>query len=80
MTKNEYFLPYQMRWLNDNSKIKIWEKSRRIGATYVQSFEDVQDCINKRVPYITNSSTKFKKASWIGVTIKLRFSLLCPRG
>ena len=21
---NNYFLPYQMRWLNDTSKIKIW--------------------------------------------------------
>ena len=53
---NNYFLPYQMRWLNDTSKIKIWEKSRRIGATYVQSFEDVQDCINKRVPSVWFSS------------------------
>jgi len=54
--KTNYFLPYQMRWLNDHSKIKIWEKSRRIGATYVQSFEDVQDCINKRVPAVWFSS------------------------
>ncbi len=53
---NKYFLPYQMRWLNDDSKIKIWEKSRRIGATYVQSFEDVSDCINKKVPAVWFSS------------------------
>lgn len=52
----KYFLPYQIRWLNDNSKIKIWEKSRRIGATYVQSFEDVQDCLNKKVPAVWFSS------------------------
>ena len=52
----KHFLPYQIRWLNDNSKIKIWEKSRRIGATYVQSFEDVQDCLNKKVrKYLQNS-------------------------
>lgn len=56
--KNRYsfFLPYQVRWLNDNSKIKIWEKSRRIGATYVQSYEDVFDCIKKRVPAVWFSS------------------------
>ncbi len=56
--KNSYsfFLPYQIKWLNDNSKIKIWEKSRRIGATYVQSYEDVFDCINKRVPAVWFSS------------------------
>lgn len=54
--KNNYFLPYQQRWLDDKSKIKIWEKSRRIGATYVQSYEDVRDCINKSVPAVWFSS------------------------
>jgi hypothetical protein len=56
MMNDKYFLPYQLRWLKDKSKIKIWEKSRRIGATYVQSFEDVQDCINKKVPAVWFSS------------------------
>jgi len=54
--KNNYFLPYQQRWLDDKSKIKIWEKSRRIGATYVQSYEDVRDCIDKKVPAVWFSS------------------------
>lgn len=54
--KNNYFLPYQQRWLDDKSKIKIWEKSRRIGATYVQSYEDVRDCIKKSVPAVWFSS------------------------
>ena len=54
--KTNYFLPYQQRWLDDKSKIKIWEKSRRIGATYVQSYEDVRDCINKSVPAVWFSS------------------------
>jgi phage FluMu gp28-like protein len=56
MNLNKYFLPYQQRWLNDNSKVKIWEKSRRIGATYVQSYEDVRDCISKKVPSVWFSS------------------------
>ena len=51
-----FFLPYQQRWLSDNSPIKIWEKSRRIGATYVQSYEDVRDCIAKIVPAVWFSS------------------------
>lgn len=37
------FLPYQCAWLEDNSKVKIFEKSRRIGITYAQAFEDVMD-------------------------------------
>jgi len=53
---NEFFLPYQLRWLKDKSKIKIWEKSRRIGATYVQSFEDVKDCVYNKVPAVWFSS------------------------
>lgn len=46
---SKYFLPYQIRWLKDTSRYKIWEKSRRIGATYVQSYEDVLDCISGRL-------------------------------
>ena len=40
-----YFLPYQTAWLNDPARLKIWEKSRRIGATDVQA--DVRDCAKK---------------------------------
>ena len=54
--KKEFFLPYQLRWLNDTSKVKIWEKSRRIGATYVQSYEDVRDCVKHSVPAVWFSS------------------------
>jgi|SRR6478672_3782083 len=39
----KYFLPYQVKWLKDKSRLKIKEKSRRIGMTYVQSYEDVRD-------------------------------------
>ncbi|MCL2689056.1 MAG: terminase family protein [Chitinispirillia bacterium] len=51
--KNEmqkYFLPYQVAWLEDRAQIKIWEKSRRIGATYTQAYEDVRDIV-KRTEY-----------------------------
>lgn len=53
---NSYFLPYQVEWLKDKSRIKVWEKSRRIGATYVQSYEDVEDCVFKRVKKVWFSS------------------------
>jgi len=38
-----YFLPYQWAWLEDNTMLKIWEKSRRCGMTYTQAYEDVRD-------------------------------------
>jgi len=56
LNEKKYFLPYQIRWLKDKSPIKIWEKSRRIGATYVQSYEDVRDAISKTVPSVWFSS------------------------
>ena len=43
----KYLFPYQKAWLNDRSRYKIWEKSRRIGATYVQALEDVLDCLKQ---------------------------------
>lgn len=51
-----YFMQYQKDWLNNDSKIKLWEKSRQIGATYTQAFEDVLDCIKKKVPSVWFSS------------------------
>lgn len=54
--KEDFFLPYQQRWIEDEAPIKIWEKSRRIGATYVQSYEDVRDCVYKKVPAVWFSS------------------------
>ena len=35
------FLPYQQRWLDDASPLKIIEKSRQIGITYVDSCDSV---------------------------------------
>ncbi|MFA6688861.1 MAG: terminase family protein [Sphaerochaetaceae bacterium] len=47
MPSLDLFLPYQRDWLNDKSRLKIWEKSRRCGGTWTQSFEDVLDCTEK---------------------------------
>ena len=46
---NHIFFPYQKEWLKDKSQIKIWRKSRRIGATYVQAYEDVIDALTLKV-------------------------------
>ncbi|MDD3236820.1 MAG: terminase family protein [Candidatus Gastranaerophilales bacterium] len=44
----DFWLPYQKRWLLDDSLIKFVEKGRREGFTYVQAYEDVRDCVQKR--------------------------------
>jgi len=45
-----YFLAYQIAWLQDQSRLKEWEKSRRIGASYVQSYEDTRDAARSDKP------------------------------
>lgn len=34
-------MPYQVAWLNDDSPVIVWEKSRRIGASFVDSLKSV---------------------------------------
>ena len=34
-------LPYQQRWIADESPLKIAEKSRRIGLTWAEAADDV---------------------------------------
>src|SRR6478752_2077232 len=38
---SEYFLPYQIRWIRNESAIVIGEKARRIGWTYASAFRAV---------------------------------------
>jgi phage FluMu gp28-like protein len=37
----KFFLPYQVRWANDPANLRICEKSRQIGLSYVDSFDSV---------------------------------------
>jgi phage FluMu gp28-like protein len=44
----DILLPYQKRWLNDASPLRIWEKSRRIGASWTAALEAVLDGMKER--------------------------------
>jgi phage FluMu gp28-like protein len=37
----EVLLPYQKAWIEDTATVKVWEKSRRIGASYVEALASV---------------------------------------
>ncbi len=43
----DYFLSYQRNWINDESTLKIYEKSRRIGITYGTSYRCVRKCLRQ---------------------------------
>src|SRR3954462_7945948 len=46
----DYFLPYQVKWINDPSPVSIGEKSRRIGWTYASAYR----AVDRRVRLGTN--------------------------
>lgn len=41
MDMNSLLLPYQLNWVRDTSKVKFYEKSRRIGITWAESLDNV---------------------------------------
>ena len=45
MNIDSYFMPYQTRWIHDESGFTLWDKSRRIGATYVEAFKKVRKAV-----------------------------------
>lgn len=40
--KDTFMLPYQERWIRDESLMKLMEKGRRIGISYGSAYEDVR--------------------------------------
>lgn len=46
-TETSYFLPYQEAWINDDSPLKVAEKSRRVGFTYASSYRMFQKCMRR---------------------------------
>jgi len=49
MTKTRnYFLPYQAKWIDDDSPLKLYEKSRRIGITYGTSYRATRKCLRQK--------------------------------
>lgn len=47
-----YFLPYQEAWIDDESPLKIAEKSRRVGFTYASSYRMFQKCMRRGKGFI----------------------------
>lgn len=43
-----YFLPYQERWIQDNSPLKLYEKTRRGGITYATSYRCILKCLREK--------------------------------
>jgi phage FluMu gp28-like protein len=44
----DVLLPYQKAWIEDEAKVKAWEKSRRIGASYVEALASVLEAAKSK--------------------------------
>lgn len=42
------FLPYQARWIEDKARVKVWEKSRRVGASYGEAADSALQAAKSR--------------------------------
>jgi len=47
MGKTGIFLPYQSKWVADDADVKVWEKSRRIGASWCEAADAVLSAAQK---------------------------------
>ncbi|MDR3173008.1 MAG: hypothetical protein LBU19_02050 [Treponema sp.] len=45
---DDILLPYQKRWIEDTAAVKVWEKSRRIGASYVEALASVLEAAKSK--------------------------------
>lgn len=48
MNALEVLLPYQKLWVLDDSDVRVWEKSRRIGASYAEALNAVRAAMKSR--------------------------------
>ena len=37
----KYFMPYQIKWIEDPSPLRIIQKSRQVGITYADAYDSV---------------------------------------
>ena len=44
----DILIPYQKRWVQDGSDVRVWEKSRRIGASYAEALNSVRAAMKSR--------------------------------
>jgi phage FluMu gp28-like protein len=64
-TLSTFFLPYQRKWICDNSRLKIMEKSRQIGITLSTAYRLVR----------THASTGARLDSWVSSRDELQAKL-----
>lgn len=52
----DYFLPDQVKWITCDEQIALWEKSRRIGASYVEAYRSVERRVRLKTHHYFSSA------------------------
>ncbi len=65
MNESAFFLPYQKKWILDNSRIKIMEKSRQIGMSWTTAYSLVRN----------HACSRFGRDSWVSSRDELQAKL-----
>ena len=59
-------LPYQQRWVSDESRFKIWLKSRQIGGSLGSAFEAIASCLDKpNTDWVVLSAGQRQSEEWM---------------
>jgi phage FluMu gp28-like protein len=53
MQQSPFFLPYQQKWIQDNSRLKIMEKARQIGISWATAYGIIRSTAQENQPYDT---------------------------
>jgi len=61
-----FLLPYQLKWINDESKMKLYLKSRRIGITWAEAFWSVRKRLFERTNHYFVSLNEGSTKEFIG--------------
>ncbi len=51
MSQSEFvkiLLPYQREWIADRNRVRVWEKSRRIGASWCEALQSTLEAAKSR--------------------------------
>ena len=59
-------LGYQRRWVQDSSQVKVAEKSRRIGLSWTEAYDNVMHAASGRGDVTYSSYSKDMTQGWIG--------------
>jgi phage FluMu gp28-like protein len=64
---DRYFLPYQTAWINDNSPLKLMQKSRQVGISFADAYHSVRLVSHKdnRLDVYISSRDRFQAKLYI---------------